>query len=80
MSIDEARSKEGLPPVAGGDSVFLQRQMTSIDLLAQLQQSELDAKKEPAPAPPPVEPADEANPEVAKALVVSMFDYKRKQV
>jgi len=79
MSIDEARSKEGLPPVAGGDKVFLQRQMTSIDLLSQLQESELAAKNEPVPAPEVV-PVEDANPEVAKALVVSMFDYKRKQV
>jgi len=81
MSIDEARAKEGLPPVVGGDNVFLQRQMTSIDLLAQLQQAELAGKNEPAaPAPQSAPPADEGNPEVSKALIVSMFDYKRKQV
>ena len=80
MSIDEARLREGLPPVDGGSNVFLQRQMTSIDLLSQLNEAELGNKLAPPPAPEPApEPEPEqSDPEIGKALIVSMFDYKRK--
>lgn len=89
MTIDEARAKEGLSPVAGGNQVFLQRQMTSIDLLSQLQEAELAGKAkeltEAIPEPVAREETDtdsnakEADPEITKSLVVSMMAYKRKQ-
>ena len=81
MSIDEARLKEGLPPVAGGSDVFLQRQMTSVQLLSALQNAELANANKPEPSPvvqPPMEEGKSADPDVSKSLVVSMFDYKRK--
>lgn len=87
MTVDEARLKEGLPPVDGGSNVFLQRQMTSIDLLAQLNQSELDQRQAPPEIPPeipteiPTEiPKEEqqGNPEIGKSMIINMIDYKRK--
>ena len=79
MSIDEARLREGLPPVDGGSNVFLQRQMTSIDLLSQLNEAELGNKlAPPAPEPNPEPEPEQSDPEIGKALIVSMFDYKRK--
>lgn len=61
MSPNEARVSEGLPPVDGGEGVFLQRQMCSIDLLAELNAAEIAAKnKPPAPADlPPVIPSED---------------------
>jgi HK97 family phage portal protein len=55
MTPNEARRSESLPPVAGGDGAFMQRQMTPVDLLAELAASEI-ASRQPAPAP--VEPED----------------------
>ncbi len=83
MSIDEARLKEGLPPVDGGSNVFLQRQMTSIDLLAQLNQSELDQRKAPSDTTPEITPEippeeQQGNPEIGKSMIINMIDYKRK--
>lgn len=76
MSPNEARKREGLSPVEGGDMTFLQRQNTPIDLLSQLAANEL-AGKAAGPANDQEEDND-VDPEVAKALVVSMRDYKRK--
>ena len=61
MSPNEARRKEGLSPVAGGDQVFLQRQNTPVDVLTQLAAAELQAKL--APPPPPPAPVAEEKPE-----------------
>jgi HK97 family phage portal protein len=44
---NEARAREGLGPIDGGNSAFLQRQNTPIDLLSQLAANEL-AKPDPA--------------------------------
>jgi HK97 family phage portal protein len=95
MAPNEARLGEGLPPVAGGDQVFLQKQMVSIDMLAQMNAAEIAAKdKPPAPADlPPVIPSEneeeedededdeddkEADPVIAKALVVELAQRKRR--
>jgi hypothetical protein len=65
MSPNEARVSEGLPPVSGGETVFLQQQMVSIDMLAELHAAEIAAKnKPPAPADlPPVIPSEEDEPD-----------------
>jgi hypothetical protein len=61
MAPNEARLGEGLPPVAGGDQVFLQKQMVSVDMLAQMNQAEIAAKNKPPPPGdlPPVIPSEE---------------------
>jgi HK97 family phage portal protein len=54
MTPSEARGREGLGPIAGGDSAYLQRQMVPIDKIGEL----LAAEAAPPPAPAPaVEPA-----------------------
>ena len=54
---NEIRRKEGLARVDGGDSIFLQRQMTPVDLITQLNVAELEeARREPAPVVAPPEP------------------------
>jgi phage portal protein BeeE len=58
LSPNEARQGEGLPPVDGGGTVFLQKQMVSIDLLAQLHAAEITRAATPPPAPLP-EPEDD---------------------
>ena len=85
MTPSEARLKEGLPPVPGGDEVFLQRQMTSLDMLAQLNAAELSNKNKPEPivepkAEVPDAPAEkDVDADITKALVVNMMNYKRSQ-
>lgn len=84
MTPNETRLKEGLAPVVGGDEVYLQRQMVSLETMAAL------AAQETAPAPvnqdpvePPPAPVDvsvdkQADPEISKALVISLMSHKRK--
>lgn len=67
MSPNEARRKEGLSPVEGGDQIFLQRQNTPIDLLSQLAAAELTAKATPQQPPEPA-PAPEPDSDDKKAL------------
>jgi HK97 family phage portal protein len=62
MTPDEARAREGLSPVPGGDTAFLQRQMVPIDKIGELLDAETEAKlrlPEP-PAPPAAPPASDA--------------------
>lgn len=59
---DEARKREGLSPVPGGDQLFLQRQMTPVNLLSELAAAEL-ATASPAPAAPSPVPAPAADDE-----------------
>lgn len=82
---NEARDKEGLEPKEGGDDLFMQRQMTSVNLLAELGQAELDASNAPATgpvpatetAPEPVPTEPKSDPQVSRALVVDMMTRKR---
>ena len=55
---NEARLKENLKPIEGGDEAFLQRQMTPVSLLSELAALDVanPASNDPAPA---AEPADE---------------------
>lgn len=84
LTPNEAREKENLEPVEGGDDLFMQRQMTSVSLLEDLGQAELDAKNKPAPATatatataPAPAPEDATDQEDAKALVLAMLNMKR---
>ena len=64
MTINEARRKYfGLPPVEGGDTVYLQQQMYSAAALNKRDANDPFGK--PAPAGPPANPTDE---EVAAAI------------
>jgi len=73
---NEVRLREALPPVSGGDSVYVQQQMVPL---------EVAAKGPPAPAPPPAPaappaedagdaPTDEAAAEDAKALAAFVLE------
>jgi HK97 family phage portal protein len=59
---DEARALEGLSPIEGGGTAYLQRQMTPIDKIGDLLEAEAAAKKAPEPAPV-VEPDGDEKPE-----------------
>jgi HK97 family phage portal protein len=89
LSSDEARAVLSLPAVEGGFGKVptAQQQQVPLDLLHSIHAAEIASKNRPpaAPAPAPAQPteptpapAKEADGEIAKALVVSMFDYKRK--
>ena len=81
MTPDEARAREGLNKIKGGDSAFLQRQMVPIDKISDLLEKETE-KPEPVVAPPPpeeVEPSVEeakADPVITRALMVDMMRQK----
>lgn len=86
MAPNEARAREGLSPVTGGNEIFMQRQMTPASLLNDLAANELKQAAEPAPAEPaPAPKQDGAAPEAAKeidtditkALLKQRFDMKR---
>jgi HK97 family phage portal protein len=53
---DESRRSLGLGPAAGGDQLFVQRQMVPITLAAELAQAELDKVTAPPPPPPLPDP------------------------
>jgi len=59
MTPSEARVREGLSPIKGGDAAYLQRQMVPIDKIGELLEAEAKAKKEPKPEPAPA-PAPES--------------------
>ena len=83
LSPEEARAKEGYGTKTGADSLYMQQQMVSLETLELLHAANLADKvssnEEPAPEPEPEpEPEKKVDPEIAKALVISMFDRKRK--
>ena len=69
---NEIRRKEGLTRVEGGDSIFLQRQMTPVDLIAQLSVAELEeARRQPEPVEVAVEPEDTVlDEEIARMVAI----------
>lgn len=58
---NEARRKMGLPPMKGGDSLYLQQQNYSLDALAKrdAQENPFGTAPAPTPTPAPDEPDDE---------------------
>lgn len=73
MTIDEARSKEWLGPIKGGDRAFLQRQMTPVDVLLELSQNELNPPEpEPAPVAEPT-PDPSMTEDEAKAIALAVI-------
>jgi HK97 family phage portal protein len=82
MSPNEARAREGLSPVEGGDDIFMQRQNTPVSLLTDLAANELKAAQEPSPAPAAPDPAQvEAGKDfdavVSKALLAQLIHSKK---
>lgn len=63
-SPNEARAKEGLGPIEGGDTAFMQRQNTPINLLAELAAADAAPPPAPPPAPAPQEQPDLPNKSV----------------
>jgi hypothetical protein len=88
MTPDEARAKEGMSPVEGGDVAYLQRQMTPIDKIGEVLDSEIKAKETPKPVPnaapvadnPPkqTEPEKAIDMDVAKSLIENIFTKARQ--
>jgi HK97 family phage portal protein len=62
MTPSEARVREGLSPIEGGDSAYLQRQMVPIDKIGDLLEAEAEAKKAPPASPEPPKPDGEDKP------------------
>ncbi len=62
LSPNEARKKENMPPVPGGDSPYLQQQNYSLEALAKRDsQPDPFSKSDAAPAAPEEEPSDPGN-------------------
>ena len=72
---NEARMREGLNPVANGDVPYLQQQM--VELGWKPEPAPAQDLTPPEPAPEPAKP-EEGDPEISKALVYSMLEYRRK--
>jgi HK97 family phage portal protein len=74
MTPSEARAREGLPPIKGGDVAYLQRQMTPIDKIGDLLKAETEAKAQPAPVVAPEQPKSDPKPqaEEGKSLDVGL--------
>lgn len=80
---NEARSREGLGPIGGGDTAYLQRQMVPVDQIGELLDAEAARASQPPPAPEPA-PAPQEEPvkelvdtEITKALIYQRFSTKR---
>lgn len=59
MMPNEARAKRNLPPVDGGDTIYMQQQNFSIAALADRDRNDPFAKPPPAPPPAPAASADD---------------------
>lgn len=69
---NEIRRKEGLKSLEGGDSIFLQRQMTPVDLISQLNAAELESALTPAPVEVEAsEPVSEIDQSIAREIAIS---------
>lgn len=82
LAPNEARVKEGLSPMDGGDQLYMQQQMIPLDLLSELHAASIKSKLQPAPAAPAAEPPapleeELPTPEESKAAVIDLFARKR---
>ena len=75
MTPNEARSREGLSPVDGGNTPFMQRQNTPINLLAELAAADVSRGGPPAPAPaaPPPDAVSSASAKSAEVVDMDLF-------
>lgn len=69
---DEARAKLNLPPMAGGDALYLQQQNYSLAALAKRDAQENPFATAPAPAPKPPAGAEDDEPDI-EALLETIF-------
>ena len=75
LTPNDARRREGLSPVKGGDQAFLQKQMVPVNLLSELAAADLKKLKEPPPPPAPLpQPADGADPGVDPAAAMALAE------
>lgn len=63
LAPNEARRKEDLPPVKGGDTPYMQQQNYALAALAERDANDPFAKPTPAPAPQPTPPANTPPPD-----------------
>lgn len=83
MTPSEARGREGLGPIDGGDSAYLQRQMVPIDKIADLLAQEAARAPDPAPAADPTPQPDpppaqrDIDADVMKIGLHGLFSQKR---
>jgi HK97 family phage portal protein len=83
MTPTEARAREGLGPIAGGDTAYMQRQMVPLNKIGDLLDAETAAAEAPPPEPvapsPPekieVEEGKDFDPDIFKALL----SYRRQR-
>lgn len=71
---NEARASDGLEPVAGGESPYLQQQNYSLAALAKRDASDNPFSNGPAPAAPPAEETEESTAEELEELEKSLTD------
>lgn len=72
MAPNEARKLLNLPPLKGGESVYLQQQNYSLEALAERDAANPLAAPEPAPAPPPEPPQEMTEEE--RGLMALLFE------
>jgi HK97 family phage portal protein len=70
QTINDARRKLGLPPVEGGDLIWMQQQNYSLQALAERDSNEPFAKPAPAPAPTEDPDPEEDEPDGERALAL----------
>lgn len=66
MTVNEARQKMGLPPVAGGDTIYMQQQNYSLSALDQRDRGN-PFENDPTPLPAPVEQPQEVEDDEEQA-------------
>ncbi|SQJ21761.1 phage portal protein, HK97 family [Serratia rubidaea] len=81
MSPNEARKKENLPPVPGGDSLYLQQQNFSLEALARRDASEnpFDSPSKQSSSEPPADDGKSLSPSemvAAKAMIRGIMKYE----
>lgn len=69
---DEARAKLDLPPLEGGDTIYMQEQYYSLAALAKRDAGDPFAEPAPAPTPTPA-PPDGIDPEELRAYVIEQL-------
>jgi HK97 family phage portal protein len=70
ITINDARLEMDLPPVEGGDTIWMQQQNYSVEALIARDEAGPFAKPEPAPALPAPDEGDDEEPDVELALAL----------
>ncbi len=69
MKTNEARKVMNLPPVEGGDTIYMQQQNYSLEALNDRPAPDTTAPAAPAPAPAPADPAADPPPDAAAKAI-----------